>query len=208
MVKLSSFGCRSSTGQLYCQDNTWDEGTKANCDAEQDVWDPDRESTLETVGAVHDASNEVFEVNSSRDVYCNSNCVYYVAQVREVKHPKLLSSGEIDPTSKYPCVAIKFRFKGWGPRFDEWIRVDSGRIAPLNLYTDSNSKTLAEQERWQGKEINKTSTGSEKAAAKIKGLKRGRGGVLKGGAKPKAKRARAGAATKRANKPDWGAVVY
>ena len=60
MVKLSSFGCRSSTGQLYCQDNTWDEATKANCDAEQDVWDPDHESTLETVGAVHDASNEVY----------------------------------------------------------------------------------------------------------------------------------------------------
>lgn len=196
----------------YCQDNTWDEPSKTNCDAEQDVWDPTRESTLETVGAATDASEEVFEVNSSRDVYCNTNCVYYVAQVREVKHPKLLASGEIDSTSKFPCVAVKFRFKGWGAKFDEWIRVDSGRLAPLNLYTDPMSKTPAEQERWQGKDINKTSTSASTAAAAAAAAtatgKRGRGSGLKGAAKPKAKRARAGTAAKRANKPDWNAVVY
>ena len=43
----------------YCQDITWD-ADLATCSAEQDVWDPSRESTLETHGEIE--KDQVFEI--------------------------------------------------------------------------------------------------------------------------------------------------
>ena len=136
--------------EWFCQNNTWDT-EKASCDVEQDVWDPTRESTLETVGTI--ADEDTFEVGTWRDVFCIKNQCYYEGQIKQVQPALLLANGDVNP--KRPAPRILFHFKGWSSKFDEWVSINSDRIAPLNLYTNPNplSSHPSDQERWQGKQV-------------------------------------------------------
>ena len=182
--------------EWYCKDNTW-EIEKASCDAEQDVWDPTRESTLETVGAI--AEEDTFETGSWRDVYCVKNHCYYEGQIKQVKAAKPMATDE--PGAKRPIEKILFHFKGWGPSFDEWIAVDSGRIAPLNLYTDPTSKHPSDQERWQGKNTSFAPKGTKSTKAETVG---------KASSKRKlaATKSRKSAKKQKHAKVDWNAIIY
>jgi len=186
----------------YCRDNTW-EVEKASCEAEQDVWDPTRESTLETVGAIE--KEDTFEKGTWRDVFCNRNQCYYEAQIKQVKTSKVKLTADSESEFKPTITDIRFHFKGWGPSFDEWISVDSGRIAPLNLYTNPNpsSNHPSDQERWQGK---KSSYSAKEAKASKEQTAI---------AKPSRKRKTASNSTSavrpkksKPSKVDWNAIIY
>lgn len=134
-----------------CAKNTW-EPESACCKIPQDVWDPAKESTIESksMGADKD-----FTIGTWRDVYCTRNEYHYEAQIRDIKLSNVDGG----------CSTIKFHFKGWASKFDEWIESDSERIQPHNLYTDATSQCPRAQERWQGKKKssqNKQSTNSKK----------------------------------------------
>lgn len=122
-----------------CTDNTWDPES-ANCDAPQDEYDPNNESTLEF--KVSDTFNnlESCKIGQWRDVYCVKNLVYYEAQIKKLKEAKK----ETDKSK------ILFHYKGWSSKFDEWIEIDSERIKPHNLFTNPDSSDPREQEAWQG----------------------------------------------------------
>jgi hypothetical protein len=79
------------------------------------------------------------QVGAFKDVYCNRNRLYYVAQVVEVKK----AAKEGDKTK------VLFHFLGWGRRYDEWLEVGSDRIAAHNLHTKPDCQDPREQERWQ-----------------------------------------------------------
>merc|ERR1711871_1353837 len=116
----------------------WDP-ENATCDAQQDSYDPNRESTLGFEGHAAELIN--FEINSWRDVFCVINQFFYEAQVKAIKEGT-------DEMGK-PCKLIKFHFKGWPKNFDEWIPIGSPRIAPHNLHTDPNANNRVEQEKLQ-----------------------------------------------------------
>ena len=121
---------------------------------------------------------------------------------------------------------IKFRFQGWGPRFDEWVYVSDDRIAPLNLYTNPESKTAREQEKWQGKskvadeyQTKKSKSRQEQEIGKSKGKGKGKRGASSsssasgsgsGGHHEKKGGGGAGSRKKKAKtqKVDWGSVIY
>eukprot|EP00981_Chlorochromonas_danica_P011148 scaffold3779_cov254-Ochromonas_danica.AAC.8 len=127
-----------------CTMNTWDpEG--ATCEAPQDSYDPATESTVDYGGGVKaesDAKVEDFKVGSWRDVYCVRNKVYYEAQVKKIKKP----------TNKKNKPSILFHYRGWSPKFDEWVPFDSERIVPHHLFTNPDTTDPRAQEIWQGKE--------------------------------------------------------
>ena len=81
-------------------------------------YDPERESTLAyTSSEVHN-DEEALVIGSYRDVFCKKNKIYYEAQVKRLRIPK-------KATEK---IKILFHFKGWSPKFDEWIEAGSDRI--------------------------------------------------------------------------------
>ena len=124
----------------FCEMNTWDaEG--ATCSAPQDSYDPEKESILEfkVTTEVFSKESEI-EIGAYRDVFCNSNRIYYEAQIKKVKKSKV----------KDGKAKILFHFQGWSPKFDEWIDFDSDRIQPHNMYTNPNTNDPREQEKWQG----------------------------------------------------------
>lgn len=114
-----------------CSMNSWDNDV-AHCAAPQDLYDADRESTLEynqldPSKEKHDPTHLV--INSWRDVYCNRNLIFYEAQIKKVRMSK-----------KRPGVQqILFHFKGWSPKFDEWI--DAGTLQSL-IHVSSYGVTL------------------------------------------------------------------
>lgn len=59
-----------------------------------------------------------YVVGAYRDVFCKKNKIFYEAQVKRLKLPKKESEK----------LKILFHFKGWSPKFDEWIEAGSDRI--------------------------------------------------------------------------------
>ena len=165
-----------------CSQNTW-EPEAANCDAPQDQWDPEKESTVESKGATVDDAALV--VGSWRDVYCIHNCVYYEGQIIEVK------PGPPDASGNPTCPLLHFKFKGWTTKFNEWLPADHSRIQPHNLYTDPMSNCPRAQERWQGaKPVQVVLYGDRGGAEVAPGKGRGRknkapGAGANGGKKPR-----------------------
>lgn len=146
----------------YCTMNFWDEPEKANCEAPQDVYDPDRESTVDC-SALRDGYVEPVEVGDWKDVYCVRNKIYYEAKAVNMR-PSKVNSGSME---------VRFHFKGWKPGQDEWIEVGSPRIAPYHFYTDATSRTVKDQEKWQGyrnggKGKTNKASGKKRAADNIK----------------------------------------
>jgi hypothetical protein len=127
--------------QWECPNNFWDP-ENATCDAPQDSYDPDRESTL-NYNASEPSGVDIYEVGTYRDVFCNKNLIFYEAMVVRHKTPK--KGKDIDK------VFILFHFKGWSSKFDEWIEAGSDRIKMHNLHTDPTSSDPRDQEKWQGK---------------------------------------------------------
>lgn len=123
--------------QWYCEQNTWDL-EKANCAVPQDKFDSEKEATLLT------DCTEIEPVNEGdwKDVYCLRNEVYYEAKAMKFRTVKGKDGEEI--------TEIKFHFKGWKSSQDEWIELGSERIAPHHLYTDVTSRSVRDQEKWQG----------------------------------------------------------
>jgi hypothetical protein len=160
-----------------CTQNTW-QPELASCATPQDSWDPEREHTVETNGAEEEAQSFVLEEGAWRDVFCLGNKVYYEGQVVEFR-----GGGEGKPRQ------VRFHFKGWGPKFDEWMPEDSDRIKPHNLYTDPTTDCPRAQERWQGKFVpfllSNKATGSAAAGGSPKDKAKGRKGG--GGSKKKRK---------------------
>jgi CW-type Zinc Finger/Protein SET DOMAIN GROUP 2 C-terminal len=100
-----------------CGMNDW-EPENASCDVPQDSYDPERESTLNYTSSEVHSDSEAFVLGTYRDVFCKKNKIYYEAQVKRLKEPK-------KPEDK---LKILFHFKGWSPKFDEWIEAGSDRI--------------------------------------------------------------------------------
>lgn len=122
-----------------CTMNSWDP-ENANCSAAQDGYDPATENTVEySGGAKTEAalSLDDFVVGTWRDVYCVKNKVYYEAQVKKVK----------PETGK-----IRFHYRGWSEKFDEWLPFDTDRIVPHHLFTNPDVTDPRAQEIWQGKD--------------------------------------------------------
>ena len=126
----------------YCSMNFWDPDS-ASCSVAQDSWDTNAEVTLSYGKEVE--KEKTFVEDSWWDVYCNKNNIYYEGQVKQIKAASA-AAGSTDP------VMVKFHFKGWSSKFDEWISSDSDRIKEHNLFTlPSTSKVNPrEQEKWQG----------------------------------------------------------
>jgi hypothetical protein len=59
-----------------------------------------------------------YVIGAYRDVFCKKNKIFYEAQVKRLKLPKKESEK----------LKILFHFKGWSPKFDEWIEAGSDRI--------------------------------------------------------------------------------
>jgi [histone H3]-lysine4 N-trimethyltransferase ATXR3 len=154
----------------YCRMNFWDEPEKANCDTPQDTYDPDKESTVDC-SALRDGYVEPVEVGDWKDVFCVRNKIYYEAKAVSMR-PSKKNLGNTE---------VKFHFKGWKPNQDEWIEVGSPRIAPYHFYTDATSRTVKDQEKWQGykngekaKENKKKRTAEKQAAPKDSSAKKAR----------------------------------
>jgi hypothetical protein len=128
--------------EWQCIMNTWDVDN-ANCDAPQDDYDPDRETTVAITATkfVKD-SIDTLQVGVKKDVYCLKNKIYYEAQVKKVRKDK--KNGQMQ---------VLFHFLGWNSNFDEWIDVGSDRIAPHNLHTNPSLGKMKQQEKYQGVEI-------------------------------------------------------
>jgi hypothetical protein len=122
-----------------CTMNTWDLDN-ANCDAPQDSYDPQKENTFDMKSTLKRNLLEDCIIGSWRDVYCNKNHVYYEAQIKKIRKPKK----ETDKAK------ILFHYKGWSPKFDEWIEFDSERIQAHHLFTNPAVSNPREQEAWQG----------------------------------------------------------
>ena len=162
-----------------CSQNTW-QPELASCATPQDSWDPERELTVETNGA-EEAQPGVLVEGAWRDVFCLGNKVYYEGQAVEFKD----GGGEGKPRQ------VRFHFKGWGPKFDEWMPEDSERIKPHNLFTDPTTDCPRAQERWQGKFVpfllSNKATGAAGASGSPKDKSKGKGKGRGGGAKKKRK---------------------
>ena len=144
----------------YCHENTWDY-EKATCDYPQDNFDSEKEATLLT----ERAEIEPVKEGDWRDVYCLRNEVYYEAKAMKLRTVKRKNGQGEDQ------IEIKFHFKGWKPSQDEWIELGSERIAPHHLYTNVASKTIREQEKWQGRKL-PTSLPPTPKVSTNKGMKR------------------------------------
>ena len=143
----------------YCHENTWDP-EKATCDYPQDNFDSEKEATLLT----NHVEIEPVQEGDWKDVYCLRNEVYYEAKaikLRTIKR-KHKEEGGSDESDR---IEIKFHFKGWKPSQDEWIELGSERIAPHHLYTDVTSRTIRDQEKWQGKKRTTTLPSSKASIA-------------------------------------------
>lgn len=128
----------------YCSMNFWDPDS-ASCSVPQDSWDTNAEVTLSYGKEV--VKEKTFVEGSWWDVYCNKNNIYYEGQVKQIKAATAGSTvGGVDP------VLIKFHFKGWSSKFDEWISSDSDRIKEHNLFTLPSTTKVnpRDQEKWQG----------------------------------------------------------
>jgi hypothetical protein len=125
-----------------CPMNSWDLDN-ANCDAPQDSFDPAKENTFDYKAPANVTINtlEKSVIGDWRDVYCTKNCVYYEAQIKKVKQPK-------KATDK---AKILFHYKGWSPKYDEWMAYDSDRIQPHHLFTNPDATDPRQQEAWQGR---------------------------------------------------------
>lgn len=117
--------CDALPDPWQCSMNYWDP-ENAFCDAPEDSYDPDRESTL--AFKINESENCNLEVHAWRDVFCLRNRIYYEGQVKDIRE-KTDGSGNV-------IKEAKFHFKGWGSCFDEWIELTSDRIAPHNLHTN------------------------------------------------------------------------
>lgn len=125
-----------------CGQNTWDIDA-ATCAAPQDAYDASKENAMYSD---RDAQNTFsladFSVGSWWDVYCTKNLVYYEAQVVRLRAPTGKKKGQ--------ATQLLFHYKGWSPKFDEWVAFDSERISRHNLFTNPMASDPREQERWQG----------------------------------------------------------
>lgn len=132
----------SLSEEWQCKMNTWDV-ENATCDAPQDTYDPATENTVQYNGEaeVQEVKIEDFKIGEWRDVYCMRNKVYYEGQVKRIK-----------PPSKKKKHQVLYHYRGWSPKFDEWVEFDSERIAPHHLYTNPDTTDPREQEIWQGRE--------------------------------------------------------
>jgi hypothetical protein len=122
-----------------CPLNTWDIDN-ATCDAPQDSYDPSKENTVDYKSELTQNTLETSNINEWRDVYCVKNLVYYEAQIKKIKVPKKANDK----------AKILFHYKGWSPKFDEWIVYDSERIQPHHLFTNPDATDPRQQESWQG----------------------------------------------------------
>lgn len=71
------------------------------------------------------SDSDALVLGTYRDVFCKKNKIYYEAQVKRLKEPK-------KPGDK---LKILFHFKGWSPKFDEWIEAGSDRIRYVLTHT-------------------------------------------------------------------------
>lgn len=123
--------------QWFCKDNFWDAPERATCEASQDMFNPDKESTVFDT----ETTPEPCAVGDLKDVYCLRNEVFYEAKIVQIRP---------GAQEGHPAQAL-FHFKGWKKNTDEWIDVDSSRITPHHHHTDVTAKNPREQEKWQGR---------------------------------------------------------
>lgn len=122
-----------------CSMNDWD-SEFASCDAPQESFNPEKESTVEYRA---DKNDSILEVGIYKDVFCVVNKVYYEAQIKEIK---------LDGNNRK---LIRFHFKGWSSNHDEWIEEDSDRIQPHHLYTAVQTSNAKRAEYYSNSKKNK-----------------------------------------------------
>ena len=142
----------------YCEMNSWSLES-ASCDTPQDMYDPFAESAMDY--KAEGEGERSWDEGLLYDVFCTRNRFYYEGEIKETK------------TDKDGKLLVKFHFKGWSSKFDEWISHDSDRIQAHNLYTTGLLSKPHEQEKWQGGEVisnaklKKVDVAQKKAAEKI-----------------------------------------
>lgn len=139
-----------------CKMNFWDEPEKANCDAPQDAFDPEKEGTVNCSAWLNDGGVETCRVGDMKDVYCLRNEIFYEAKVLRIRKSRKEGKEEEEAL---------FHFKGWKSNNDEWISVSSPRIVAHHMFTDATKSRVQDQEKWQGYKL-------KKQAAPPKGKKR------------------------------------
>ena len=91
--------------------NMWDP-VRSSCKIEEEPWDESEVTVKDTKDMI---KSQDIKVGVEYDGWCNANLVFYPCKV-------------IDERVFEGTRQIKIHFKGWQPRFDEWIDENSGRI--------------------------------------------------------------------------------
>lgn len=138
-----------------CFLSTWNP-EYAYCEYPQDAFDPDKENIVDYSLQDGDSSS-LCELNKKIDVFCLTNEIYY-----EAKIIKRRPGCEVGLPDQVLC-----HFIGWKSSFDEWIDVDSFRLAPHHLYTSVEARTPREQESWQNR-VKQKNIGSVGKSSEIK----------------------------------------
>jgi hypothetical protein len=94
-----------------CEMNMWDP-IRSSCKIEEEPWDESEVTVKDTKDMI---KSQDIKVGVEYDGWCNANLVFYPCKV-------------IDERVFEGTRQIKIHFKGWQPRFDEWIDENSGRI--------------------------------------------------------------------------------
>ena len=96
-----------------CEMNIWDP-VRSSCKVEEEPWDASEVTVRDTKDMM---KPQDIKIGEHYDGWCNANLVYYPCKVMDER---------VNQTSG--TRQIKIHFKGWQPRFDEWIDETSGRI--------------------------------------------------------------------------------
>ena len=90
-----------------CSMNTWDLDN-ARCEAPQDYYDPQTESTLQVSEAEAAKLMDSIKVGDWLDVFCTTNLCYYEAQVVKIAE---MHTRKVSKSGYNECRQIKFHFK-------------------------------------------------------------------------------------------------
>ena len=151
----------------HCALNTWDV-EMASCDIAADSWDPNSEEITAAAGG---ESNAGITVDSERDVLCLIDQIYYEGVVVRIKGPgepadtkreKMRSDRGDSAGGKTGAALFKFRF--FGNMYREWIPLDSDRIRPVHMFSDSTATSLEQAQAYQGFYKQKTTTKKKKTS--------------------------------------------
>mmetsp|Transcript_29626 Transcript_29626/g.43112 ORF Transcript_29626/g.43112 Transcript_29626/m.43112 type:complete len:679 (+) Transcript_29626:2-2038(+) len=106
---------------FFCKDNVWNPGSNS-CDSPEDVWDED-DALVKSGDTRAEMAESSFIPGARFDVLQGRKNKYYEGEVVEVDFMSEVKR-------------VKFYFPRMKNNFDEWIDLNSGRIAPLNSYTE------------------------------------------------------------------------